>query len=106
LYAEVTDKVIASLEQGVAPWVRPWQSSAEHGGMPYNAISKRVYRGINVPLLFAPQYASAGWMTYKQAADVGANVRKGEKGSLIVFYKPFVVTDRNAAAGERVEKTI
>ena len=109
LYQEVTDKICASLEQGVAPWVRPWNASAEHGGMPYNLLSKRSYRGINVALLFTPQYETQGWLTFKQALDVGANVRKGEKGSMIVFYKPFVVRDRNAApdaTGDAAERTI
>jgi hypothetical protein len=109
LYQEVTDKIISALEAGTAPWVRPWQSAAGNGGMPYNVVSGKGYRGINVPLLFAPSYAASGWLTFKQALDVGANVRKGEKGSMIVFYKPFTVTDRNAAPGpngERKEKTI
>ena len=109
LYQTVTDSIIAKLEQGVAPWVRPWNTSAVHGGMPYNATSGKPYRGINVALLFAPQFAATGWLTFKQARDVGANVRKGEKGSLIVFYKPFVVADRNAtpdADGKRPDKTI
>ena len=109
LYQEVTDKIVESLEQGCAPWVRPWVSNARFGGMPHNAISGKAYRGINVALLFTPQYATQGWMTFKQAIDVGANVRKGEKGSMIVFYKPFAVTDRNAAPdenGNRAERMI
>jgi antirestriction protein ArdC len=107
LYQEVTDRIIEQLEKGVAPWVRPWRSNAKGGGMPYNAVSGKSYRGINVALLFTPQYVEQGWMTYKQAADVGANVRKGEKGSMIVFYKPFVVRDRNAPNdGQQHDKTI
>ena len=109
LYQEVTDRIIEQLEQGVAPWVRPWRADARSGGMPYNAISGKAYRGINVALLYSNLYPETGWMTYKQASDVGANVRKGEKGSMIVFYKPFVVRDRNApvnADGEHPERTI
>ena len=107
LYQEVTDKIVADLERGVAPWVRPWKCAQPYGGQPYSAISRKPYRGINVLLLNAPQYGSTGWMTYKQAADIGANVRKGERGSMIVFYRPFVVTDRNAPAdGEKHERTI
>jgi antirestriction protein ArdC len=107
LYQAVTDKIIASLEQGVAPWVRPW-SASPNGGQAYNALSGKAYRGINVALLFAPGRPS-GWMTFKQAKDLGANVRKGEHGSMIVFYKPFAVTDRNAtpdADGNRAERMI
>lgn len=73
LYKDVTDSIIASLESGVAPWVKPWKCSEPFGGQPYNAISSKPYRGINTLLLCAPQYARAGWMTFKQALDVGAN---------------------------------
>jgi antirestriction protein ArdC len=107
LYQEVTNKVIADLEAGVAPWVKPWQCSQKFGGQPYNAISGKPYRGINTLLLYAPQFGSSAWMTYKQAHDVGANVRKGERGSMIVFYKPFVVEDKNAPIdGQEHTRTI
>lgn len=96
LYAEVTAKIIAELEKGAAPWVKPWRAVDRNGGFPYNAASGKPYRGINVPLLFAPQYPTAGFMTFKQALDKGAHVRRGEHGHLIVFYKPFAVRDRNA----------
>jgi len=106
LYQSVTDKIIAALESGVAPWVRPWNSSALHGGMPYNALSGKPYRGINIPLLACSPYASNGWLTFKQAKDLGANVRKGDHGSLIVFFKPFQVVNKNATSDEKVMKTI
>ena len=89
----VTDKILASLEQGVAPWVRPWKADA--GGMPYNLASLKPYRGVNVPLLFCNSFTSTAWITYKQAQSLGANVRKGEKGSMIVFYKPWKIEDKN-----------
>lgn len=99
LYQAVTDKILAQLEQGCAPWIKPWSETS--GGMPYNAISGKAYRGINTMLLFAPAGAIGNaWLTYKQAQDVGAQVRKGEKGSMIVFFKPWKVTDKNAKAGE------
>jgi antirestriction protein ArdC len=107
LYQEVTAKILADLEKGVAPWVKPWKATDRFGGNPYNAMSRKPYRGINQFLLYAPQYARNGWMTYKQASDIGANVRKGERGSLIVFYKPFVVSDKNAPVdGKEHSKTI
>lgn len=103
LYQAVTDKILAQMEQGTAPWVRPW--STPDGGMPFNAVSGKAYRGINVMLLWAPAGASGnGWMTYKQASDIGAQVRKGEKGSMIVFFKPWTVKDKNDADSK--EKTI
>jgi len=95
LYQVITDRVIAALESGVAPWVKPWNDCDRFGGFPYNAASGKPYRGVNVLLLTAP-YPTAGWMTYKQAQDLGAHVRKGERGSMIVFFKPFAVKDRNA----------
>ena len=107
LYAEVTQKVIESLEQGAPPWIRPWQCTEPHGGMPYNALSGKPYRGINVLMLFNPAFGRSAWLTFKQAKDAGANVRKGEHGSMIVFYKPFEIRDRNAPAdGEEHTRTI
>lgn len=100
LYQMVTDKIIAQLEAGCVPWVKPWISSRSHGGDAYNAISGKRYRGINTALLFAPQFTSNAWMTFKQAKDVGANVRKGEKGSMIVFFKPWTVADKNDPDGK------
>jgi len=94
LYQEVTDKILAQMEAGTAPWVRPWTGT--EGGMPFNAVSGKAYRGINTMLLWSPVGASGNaWLTYKQAADVGAQVRKGEKGSMIVFFKPWSITDKN-----------
>lgn len=109
LYQAVTDKIIASLESGLAPWVKPWNGASAHGGMPHNAITGKAYRGINVALLATAPFASNAWMTFKQAKEIGANVRKGEHGSMIVFFKPFKVRDKNAtpdADGNIAERTI
>jgi len=109
LYQEVTDKIVAQLEAGVAPWQKPWATKQKFSGAAYNAVSGKPYRGINQALLFAPEYPTAAWMTFNQAKDIGANVRKGERGSLIVFYKPFAVEDKNAAPdanGDRPSKMI
>lgn len=109
LYQVVTDRIIASLERGVAPWVKPWNAADRNGGFPYNAASGKPYRGINVLLLSCSAYPTAGWMTFKQARDLGGHVRKGEHGSMIVFYKPFAVKDRNAqpdADGNQPERLI
>jgi antirestriction protein ArdC len=94
IYDEVTRKIIAELEAGRLPWVQPWQ--ADHAGpaMPHNAAKGRRYSGINVLLLWAAQldagYSSGGWMTYKQAAELGASVRKGEHGTMVVYADSFV----------------
>ena len=89
LYREVTDQIIAKLEKGVVPWVKPWDSESS---LPVNAVSGRNYRGINVPLLWAEAmekgYQSDRWATFKQAKEAGGNVKRGEKGTTIVFWKP------------------
>ena len=86
VYQIVTDKVIALLEQGTIPWQKPWRGGA--AGMPKNAITKKPYRGVNVFMLavtaHAMGYESPYWLSYKQALELGGNVRKGEKSSLVV----------------------
>ena len=88
LYETVTASILAQLEAGAAPWVKPW-SGMGNGAMPCNATTGRAYSGVNIPLLWMAQeaggYASARWLTFKQALDAGGNVRKGEKGSMVVF---------------------
>jgi len=89
VYQIVTDQVIDLLEQGKIPWSKPWRGGA--AGMPKNAISKKPYRGVNVFLLAMTAeikgYDSPYWLTYKQSTDLGGNVRKGEKSTLVIFYK-------------------
>ena len=84
---EVTDSIIKMLEDGVAPWQKPWEGAA----MPFNPTTERAYRGGNAVHLLATgigrEYADPRWMTYKQAADQGWQVRKGEKGTHIEFWE-------------------
>lgn len=93
LYSRVTASVISSLEAGVPPWVCPWSRSGASGGsqLPVNAATGRAYRGINVLLLNARLwecgFQSNRWLTFNQAAAVGARVRKGSTGSTVVFFK-------------------
>lgn len=102
--AEVTAKIVAQLEAGVAPWVRPWSVDAVPLAMPSNAASKKFYRGANVLLLWAAGdaggYSDPRWLTFKQAKDLGGSVRKGEKGTHVVFWK-FFETDKIDADGEK-----
>src|ERR1700733_13599478 len=83
---EVTDSIIKMLEDGVAPWQKPWQGAA----MPFNPTTERSYRGGNAVHLITAAlgrgYADPRWMTYKQAAEHGWQVRKGEKGTPIEFW--------------------
>jgi antirestriction protein ArdC len=87
VYETVTERLIAALESGVIPWRKPWKASAESGAVPFNRASGKSYRGINIWLLECAPYSSRAWMTYKQAAELGAHVRKGEKGWPVVFWK-------------------
>ena len=94
LYAEVTQKIIAELEAGRCPWVQPWSNVGVAPGLPRNALSARKYSGINVLLLWSAViergYPSQGWLTFLQAIEAGGSVRKGERGTSIVFADKFV----------------
>ncbi|MFH1157941.1 MAG: zincin-like metallopeptidase domain-containing protein [Pseudomonadota bacterium] len=90
IYTEVTDTIIKAIEDGQANgrWELPWHG---YSVMPHNAVTKKHYRGVNVPLLWIRQqrggFQSGLWATYRQWLEVGAQVRKGEKGSPVVFWK-------------------
>ena len=85
VYQIVTDRITAQLEAGVVPWRKSWTTT----GVPRNLASGKAYRGINVWLLFSTGFTSPYWLTYRQALERGGNVRKGEKGTLVVFWKLF-----------------
>lgn len=82
IYQTITDRVIDQLQKGVVPWASPVSAD----GFPKNLISKKTYRGINIFLLFGAPYDSRYWLSFKQAKDQGGHVRKGEKGSPVVFW--------------------
>lgn len=95
IYQEVTNTIIAELEQGAAPWVKPWKAgSCSAGAMPYNAATGKRYRGVNIPLLMAvaARYDAPAFVTFKQALELGGHVRKGERGTTVVFWKFLQVT--------------
>ena len=95
IYTGVTARIIAELEAGTAPWVRPWSGSADP--IPRNALSQRPYRGINTVLLDMEArcrgFTSNRWLTFRQAQHVGGHVRKGEHSSMIVYYELKPVED-------------
>jgi antirestriction protein ArdC len=86
----VTAKIVAEMEAGSAPWLSPWKSNTI-ARFPQNAVIKRRYSGINVPLLWmmaqARGFSEHAWLTYQQALAQGGQVRKGEKGRLSSFYE-------------------
>lgn len=105
LYSEVTDRIIAELEEGRLPWVQPWDSAACGCTMPQNAGTGRKYSGINVLILWAEVvhrgFASQRWLTYRQAAAAGGNVCRGEKGTIICYADRFTPkAEAEAARGE------
>ena len=89
VHQEVTDRIIEIMEQGVKPWVHPWLKAGQGVAFPLRHNGER-YRGMNVLLLWATAmekgYRSPYWMTFKQALDYGACVRKGERGTMVIKY--------------------
>lgn len=100
---EITDKFIAQLREGTIPWRKGWTSS---GFGQHNYYSRRPYRGINSLLLGLEAqvkgYSSPAWTTYKKAAEHGAQVRKGEKATRVVFWKMLDTEDRKTGEPVRI----
>lgn len=103
---KVAEKIIASLNNGTAPWIRPWKASELATVRPINPISKARYKGINLlNLLIEAQergYNDNRWLTYKQAKSLGAQVRTGEKGTTIQYWKFSEVVDKTDEEGNKV----
>jgi antirestriction protein ArdC len=95
----VTDQILAELEKGATPWIKPWRVDATADK---NVISQKPYQGINRLLLGLSSMRSGFdvpvWASFKQWQSLGASVRKGEKGTQVIFYSP--VTKENASTGE------
>lgn len=110
IYTRVTDQIVAELERGVRPWYRPW--NAEHIAARISRPLRQCgtpYQGINVLMLWASAelagYHCPIWMTFKQAKELGGHVKKGEKGSPVVYASSFKKTDTDAE-GNDVEADI
>jgi len=110
VYVRITGKIIADLENSVRPWLKPWNAAhtegritrpLRHNGVPYS--------GINILMLWASAmeqgFAAPIWMTFKQALELEAHVRKGEKGSLVVYANSITKTE-TSEAGEEIEREI
>ena len=111
VYSRITGKIIAGLEQGVRPWMKPWNAEhtagritkpLRHNGQPYN--------GINILMLWSAAvtegYSAPIWMTFRQAKELGANVRKDEKGELVVYANTITRTEHDEETGEDTEQAI
>lgn len=101
-YEQITARIVAALEAGVVPWVKPWRALG-HAGTLRNATSERPYHGINVWLLGMEAYADPRWLTFKQARALGGSVRKGQHGTRIVFWR-FLEREETNGAGEKKRK--
>jgi antirestriction protein ArdC len=91
LYAEVSARIITELEAGAAPWIKPW-SATTGANTPCNAVSNRPYSGCNVVLLWMAQATgdrTPRFLTFKQALELGGNVRKGEHGTRLISLNNF-----------------
>lgn len=103
IYVQVTDRIVTALEEGTVPWRRPWIAGADSHR---NPVSGTVYRGINPFLLeltsMERSYSDPRWLTFKQAKTLGGSVRKGERSTLVVFWK--MLRGKDAETGE--ERTI
>ncbi len=92
LHVEITKRFIKALESDRIPWIKPWRSGGPQADVfPVNAVNERRYRGINIPILWSSAiergYTRDRWLTYRQAVKAGGHVRRGEKGTLAVFYR-------------------
>ena len=106
--AEITNLIIRKLEEGVPPWSRPWRSN-DAGGRPLRHCGTQ-YRGINALYLWAlgdsQGYRSRYWMTSRQAEALGGHVRKGQTGSLSIYYSSFKKREEHPDTGRQVERSI
>jgi len=98
-YDRITERIVALMEHGTVPWHKPWNVST---GLPRNLVTQKPYRGINTFLLMSMGFESPHWLTYRQAVQLGGNVKKGEKSCPVVFWKPMEVTDKESGEVEKI----
>ncbi|MBK5652766.1 MAG: DUF1738 domain-containing protein [Rhizobium sp.] len=109
LYDDITNKIIAELEAGRVPWVQPWGSAAKASlAMPKSAATGRQYSGINILILWGATteraFTGQSWLTFRQALSLGGHVRKGERGTTVVYADRFVPAGEKRRAGETGEE--
>jgi antirestriction protein ArdC len=111
VYQKITDQIVSELEQGVRPWLKPWNAEHAAGRITRPLRGNGIpYRGINVLMLWSAAmekgYAAPIWMTFKQALEFNAHVRKGEQGSLVVYADKIIRAKTDADTGEESERAI
>jgi antirestriction protein ArdC len=110
VYSRVTEHIIADLEKGVRTWMKPWNHEHCAGRINKPLRSNGTpYRGINILLLWGEammkNFVSPIWMTYRQASELGGQVRKGEHGSLVVYANKLTKTTKSDA-GDDIDRDI
>ena len=109
IYERVTNKIIADLEQGELTWLKPWSAGnmegkitkpLRHNGVPYSGINILMLWGASIEAGFLSPY----WMTFKQAKELGAHVRKGERGNLVVYANTISKTEEQDDGSEEERK--
>lgn len=97
LHQEITDRIVAELEQGRVPWVQPWAAANAPLAMPRNALTGRRYSGVNILILWDTViqrgFGTQSWLTFRQASSLGGSVRKGERGTTVVYASRFTPGD-------------
>ncbi|HEY2969503.1 MAG TPA: ArdC-like ssDNA-binding domain-containing protein [Casimicrobiaceae bacterium] len=88
LHVEITNRILAELEQGTVPWVKPWAVPS-----PYDAATQHRYSGVNVLLLWDAPYQRPVWLTFRQATTLGGHVKKGEHATPIVYVSTITKTE-------------
>lgn len=111
IYERITNQIVSELEKGVRPWLKPWNAEHAAGRITRPLRGNGVpYRGINVLMLWSASldkgYAAPIWMTFKQASELNAHVRKGEQGSLVVYADNITRTETDTDTGEESERAI
>ena len=111
VYQRITDQIVSALEQDVRPWLKPWNAEHAAGRITRPLRANGIpYQGINVIMLWseavANGYSAPIWMTFKQALELGACVRKGEHGSLVVYASSITRTETDEGTGEEAARDI
>jgi antirestriction protein ArdC len=108
-YEAITSKIVDQIEGGTAPWRKPWSNKQGRVSRPLRHNGKP-YSGVNILILWSTAedrgYASPFWMTYRQATELGGQVRKGEKSELIVYANKTTKKETNGDTGEETERRI
>ena len=99
IYEQITERITGLLAQGTVPWHKPWKART---GLPRNLVTQKPYRGINVFLLLTMSYESPFWLTFRQALQLGGNVRKGEKSCPVVFWKQMTIEDKESGDPQKI----